>query len=118
MGTIEFWRTTNIVIAAAGQTLFALLYATFPWWRNFLGRALFFKAVAFMLLVDIAVMGRIWDWPHEDATFVVLYGVLGVGIWVQLIAFLRVRLEGREDAVSGDPQAKARAAKAAAKARR
>lgn len=106
---IDFWRTVNITIAALGQSLFVVLYSTFPWWRNFLGKALFFKASAFALLVDVAVAGRIWDWPHEDETFVILYGLLGLGIWVQLIAFLRVRLEGRADSVSGNPEAKAHA---------
>lgn len=102
---IEFWRTFGILFAAVGQTLFTLLYFTFPWYRNFLGRALFFKAVAFMTLVDVAVGGRIWDWPYEDALFVFLYWVLGFGIWYQFVAFLRVRLEGRQDVVSGNPNA-------------
>jgi len=100
--SIEFWRTAGILFAAVGQTLFALLYVTFPWWKNFLGRALFFKAVVFMVLVDVAVAGRIWDWPHEDAIFVGLYWVLGLGIWVQVAAFARVKWQRREDTVSGN----------------
>lgn len=103
--TIEFWRTAGIIFAAGGQTLFTVLYFTFPWWSNFLGRALFFKALAFSLLVDVAVAGRIWDWPHEDVIFVVLYWLLGFGCWYQFSAFLRVRLDGRQDAVSGNPRA-------------
>lgn len=103
--TIEFWRTAGILFAAVGQTLFTVLYFTFPWYANFLGRALFFKATAFMLLVDVAVAGRVWDWPGEDAIFVFLYWVLGIGIWYQFMAFLRVRLEDRQDAVSGNPHA-------------
>jgi len=103
--TIEFWRTAGITFAAVGQTLFTVLYFTFPWWSNFLGRALFFKAFAFMTLVDVAVAGRVWDWPYEDAIFVSLYWLLGLGIWYQFLAFLRVRLDGRQDAVSGNPHA-------------
>jgi hypothetical protein len=102
---ITFWRTAGIIFAAIGQTLFTVLYFTFPWYANFLGRALFFKAVAFMTLVDVAVAGRIWDWPYEDNIFVLLYWVLGLGIWYQFIAFLRVRLNNRQDAVSGNPHA-------------
>lgn len=101
-GSLEFWRTVNIVVAAVGQTAFVVLYVTFPWWRTFLGKALFFKASAFALLVDVAVVGRIWDWPHEEATFVALYGLLGVGIWAQFVAFLRVRLTDTQDEVSGN----------------
>ena len=103
--TIEFWRTFGILFAATGQTLFTLLYFMFPWYANFLGRALFFKALAFMTLVDVAVFGRIYDWPYEDQLFVVLYWVLGLGIWYQFVAFLRVRLDGRQDSVSGNPHA-------------
>lgn len=100
---IELWRTINIAGAALGQTLFVALYMTFPWWRAFLGRALFFKAVAFALLVDVAVAGRIWDWPNEDATFVVLYGIVGVGIWCQLFAFAKVKWDAHiNDPVSGN----------------
>lgn len=99
---LDFWRTVTIIVAAVGQTMFALLYMTFPWWRNFLGRALFFKTCAFGALVDVAVVGRMWDWSGEDGTFVVLYGALAIGIWLQFIAFLRIRMEGRQDSVSGN----------------
>jgi hypothetical protein len=91
MPSIEIWRTIAIVSAAVGQTSFILLYLTFPWWQNFLGRSLFFKAVALGLLVDAVVVGRIWDWRYEDATFVALYFTLSVGVWVQLVAFARVK---------------------------
>lgn len=100
--SLEFWRTLGIIVAATGQTAFVLLYTTYPWWQRFLGRALFFKAMAFALLVDIAVAGRIWDWKYEDATFVILYWLLAFGIWVQFFAFLRVKLEHRENTVSGN----------------
>lgn len=103
--SVEFWRTVWIAGAALGQTLFVVLYFTFPWWANFLGRALFFKAFVFAVLVDVAVAGRIWDWPHEEATFVILYGAVAAGIWFQFFAFLIVRLDGRHDSVSGNPKA-------------
>lgn len=92
---IDFWRTTAIISAAIGQTLFILLYVTFPWWRTFLGRALFYKALSFGVLLDVAVMGRMFDWKYEDATFVCLYFLLSTGIWVQFGAFIRVKATGR-----------------------
>lgn len=91
---IDFWRTTAIISAAVGQTLFVLLYATFPWWRTFLGRSLFFFAAALGLLLDVAVVGRMLDWKYEDNTFVCLYFLLSTGIWVQFGAFLRVKHRG------------------------
>lgn len=101
MGSIEFWRTATITFAALGQTLFVLLYLSFPWWRSFLGRALFFKAVAFGILLDVAVIGQSFDWPHEDATFVTLYGLLAFGVWVQFVAFIRTKRRGLRDALGG-----------------
>lgn len=101
---MNFWRTVTIITAAIGQTLFVALYLTWPWWKEFLGRALFTKAVSLGALLDVAVIGRLTDWPKEDFTFVTLYGLVALGIWIQLIAFLRVRMSstsgrgvGRDD---------------------
>lgn len=96
---LDFWRTFGIVAAAIGQTAFALLYVTFPWWRNFLGRALFFKGASFAIVLDVQVIGRMKDWAHEDVTFVVLYCLLAVAIWVQTFTFLRVRMSARDHEV-------------------
>lgn len=93
MFEIETWRTFNILFTAVGQTLFISFYLTLPWWRTFLGRALFVKSMSFALLVDVAVLGRIYEWPYEDATFVVLYGLVGIGAWGQFIAFVK---QGRD----------------------
>lgn len=86
--SLEFWRTATLTAAALGQTAFALFYLTLPWWRTFLGRALFFKAATFMLLLDIGVAGRIFDWPGEEATIVALYGLVSFGTWGQFAAFV------------------------------
>lgn len=89
MTSLDLWRTVTIGTAAVGQTLFVAFYVTLPWWRTFLGRALFTFATLFALLVDVAVCGRVWDWPGEDACIVALYGLVALGVWGQLIAFIR-----------------------------
>ena len=104
MSDINFWRTVTISTAAVGQTLFIGLYVTFPWWRSFLGRALFGKAVVLLVLVDFAALSRLFGFGGVDRIFVVLYGLLALGIWVQFFAFLRVRLQHRENAVSGNSE--------------
>lgn len=96
MGSIEFWRTCGILFTALGQTLFVILYLTFPWWEEYLGRALFFKATAFALLVDVAVAGRVWDWEGEDVTFVILYWIVGIGVWFQMTAFAKVKFNSHQ----------------------
>jgi hypothetical protein len=102
VGSLDFWRTSGLLVTALGQTAFVALYATFPWWRRFLGRALFFKAVALAALADVAITGRIYDWRYEEQTFILLYWMLGIGVWAQFAAFLRVRLKKRQNSVSGN----------------
>lgn len=102
MPDLDAWRTITITTAAVGQTLFTLLYLMMPWWRSFLGRALFFKAVTFMVLVDMAMLSQVWEFGNRDAVFVWLYAFLALGIWAQTLAFVIVRLKGREPFVRGD----------------
>lgn len=82
------WYKGIAIVASLGQTLFVVLYATFPWYRSFLGRALFIKGLTLTLLLDTALAGVLWDWSHEDVWVVTLYGFMAFGIWAQLIAFL------------------------------
>lgn len=98
MWDIDTWRTVAITSAAVGQTLFVGFYCTLTWWRTFLGKALFSKALVFAVLLDIAVAGRVWDWPHEDGTIVACYTLVSAGIWLQFAAFVRqARLDRSTD---------------------
>lgn len=96
---ILWWYTTIAIVASVGQTLFVLLYMTFPWFETFLGKALFIKALTLALLLDVALAGTLWDWPHEEIWIVGLYGLTSVGIWAQFAAFLVQRF-GRKDHTS------------------
>lgn len=93
MFDIDFWRGATIGIAAIGQTSFVAMYLNFPWWRSYLGRALFVHAFTFALLVNVGLAGLVWNWPGEDGTFVALYGLVALGIWGQVIAFIRVHAD-------------------------
>lgn len=88
---IDTWRTIALGFAALGQTAFALLYMTFPWWRTFLGRALFYKALMLSILLDVIWLGRTFDFGWNDKVFVPLYGLLALGVWAQFLAFLKVK---------------------------
>lgn len=94
---LEFWRTAAIVGMAVGQTLFVVLYCTFPWWKTFLGRALFAKALSLMLLVNAVALARVFNFTGANTYFVLLYVILGVGIWVEFFTFLRVKWDARND---------------------
>lgn len=94
---LDFWRTATLAFVALGQVAFVMLYATFPWYKSFLGRALFFKGFTFLLLTGFAVLARLLDLGGEDKLFVVLYALLGLGVWAQTLAFLRTRLTGKRE---------------------
>lgn len=89
----ETIRTIIVSLAALGQTLFVFRYLALPWWETFLGRALFTKGVAFMILLSAGAAGRVWDWPGEERFIIAFYGLATIGIWFQLIAFIR---QGRQ----------------------
>lgn len=88
--------------AAVLQTAFVLLYFTFPWYSTFLGRALFGKAFVLAVLLDTFIVARALGWSNVDAIFTVLYFALVLGIGAQLIAFIKVKIDGRENEVSGN----------------
>lgn len=92
----ETLRTVALGVVSLGQTLFVILYATFPWYKTFLGRALFYKAVTLAVLTDVFIVSRLVEIPHADIVFVALYLFLGYGVWWQFLAFLKVRREGRQ----------------------
>lgn len=92
----DVWRTILLSVIAVGQTLFVVLYVTFPWWKSFLGRALFSKAFALMILIDFIALGRITGYARDDRVFVMLYSLLAVGVWAEVVVFLRVKYRGGE----------------------
>lgn len=101
--SLDFWRTVMLGSVALGQTLFVVLYMTYPFWKSFLGRALFFKAIALAILVDMYMYFRLFPFENADVVFVGLYGLLAFGVWFQFFAFLRIRVLHRQGrAVSGN----------------
>lgn len=95
-------RTVALITCAVTQTAFVVFYLTFPWFRSFLGRALFSKALALMVIVDFAALSRYFEFGDNDKMFTVLYWCLTLGVIAQFRAFIRVKREGREHEVSGN----------------
>lgn len=93
MLSLETMRTIALSFVAIGQTCFVLLYATFPWWRSILGKALFYKALTLGVIVDMFFVVRLLpEWPYWDNVFVGLYFVLGTGVWLQFAVFLYIAM--------------------------
>ena len=93
---ILWWYTAIALVAAVGQTLFVLLYMTFPWYETFLGKALFAKALTLALLLDVALIRAIFEWDRDGVWIVSLYGLAALGIWAQFLAFLVQRFGGHD----------------------
>lgn len=95
-------RAIMLAACAVVQTLFVLLYFSFPWYKTFLGRALFGKSLVLAVILDSFIVLRYLGLTSMDTVFVGLYTALFLAIFAQLVAFAKVRLEGRADEVSGN----------------
>lgn len=93
----EFWRRAALLFATVGQCLFITLYLFFPWWKTYLGRALFVKASTLGALLVTITIGITVDWRYEEAMRAFLNVAVALAIWGQVIAFFRVRAQGRQD---------------------
>lgn len=81
------WTLRLYTAAAIGQTLFVALWATLPWWRTVVGRALMVKSFALMVVLDWALVTyHLGPFAHQESISVVLFGLVVVGIWSQVAA--------------------------------
>ena len=74
--------------AAVGQTLFVLVYGSRPWWRHFVGSALFTKSLSLALTLDVVLLNHYVDYPYERAVWLVLLFVMAVAVWSQFVALM------------------------------
>jgi hypothetical protein len=96
----ETFSLVVFILTAPAQTAFAAVYAFgSPWWRSLLGKALMTKALGLALLIDISLLFH-WFGPNyflrefvRDAVF----GILLAGAWMQLLALLKEKFQGRRD---------------------
>lgn len=103
LNDLDGWRTITLLTAALGQTAFVFLYLLYPWWKSFLGKALFGKSIALVLIIDFAALSRIFEFGHSDLYFTIMYSVLAIGVWLQFFAFLSTIFGGERD-VSGNAE--------------
>lgn len=102
LSDINTWRTIALILASLGQTAFVLLYFFYPWWKTFLGRALFGKSIALVVIMDFAALSRIFKFGHDDIAFTILYALLAIGVWFQFVAFVHTLWTKGESGVSGN----------------
>lgn len=87
-----------VALAAPPATLFPFVYATRPWYRSLLGRALMTKAIGIALLIDISLLYN-WlgdDYALRDVVRLTVYSLITCGVWFQFIALVRT-IRKRDD---------------------
>ena len=78
-----------LVAAAIGQTCFVGLYATRPFWRHFVGRALMMKSASLALVLWVSV-ANIWlTYPYQLQVSACLTMLIAAAIWFQFVALVR-----------------------------
>lgn len=84
---LEYWRVLPFMLSVPPQLAFVLLYAlprfgAGEWWKDFTGRALFFKSsaiLAVLLLSTVSLLLLLWSGAaslHWDFSFSSTYRVL------------------------------------------
>lgn len=80
-----------VILGAIGQTLFVAVWATLPWWQEWIGRALMIKSIALLLLFDNALLILIRPQLHSIWVDRVVYTLILIGIWSQVAALINER---------------------------
>lgn len=92
---VDLW-TVHVLLL--GQTVFLIMWAVLPWWREWVGRALMVKSAALWLLISVnlalywytEVTGIYAAWMEWAAYFTHL--AVTIGVWSQVAA---LTYEGR-----------------------
>lgn len=93
-----FWQVADswqrgafvaIVVATVAQTIFVLVYGTRPWWRHFVGRALFIKSASLCVVLWLTVINTFLRYPGQEQVSSLALWLVAVAIIHQLVALLR-----------------------------
>lgn len=86
---LTHWSYLILHVSAVGQTLFVLIWVTLPFYRSWIGRALFVKSVSLAIYLDFAEVVYWWGpLPDQLLLGVLLFGLIAVGIWSQVVAIV------------------------------
>jgi hypothetical protein len=92
------WYAVSVVfmyLIAIPANGFPIIYGTFfPWFKSWLGRALFTKAIGIALLVDTAVLYQLLgdDYPGRGLIRFIAFGTVLIGIYLQFFVVVYLKL--------------------------
>lgn len=94
------WWSLPLLLAALPQTLFVLQYGipqlgAGQWWRDPIGRALFIKAAALAIVLDLFVLWVVFPESWISTAMLVGYWLVFLGVLYQFVALNRSRRHER-----------------------
>lgn len=86
---LEEIQLNCVFVWGVAQTMFVGLWTASPWWRTYVGRAMFIKSLSIALLLDAEITAYLWPYAYSDEvkTVVIVLG-MAASIW-QLFAFVK-----------------------------
>lgn len=100
--TLELIDAALVHLMAVGQTIFIIIWALLPWWKEWIGRALMIKSVALWLLMTV---GLIVFWIEQavgmrgwmEPTMLVTHVFVLIGVWSQVAALAYEKNRAKRD---------------------
>lgn len=94
LGPLEQASVVLVHLMVVGQLLFVALWASFPWWKEWVGRALMIKSFSLLVLL-VGSLALFWgfmitdaEWSWAEEFRLGMNAFVTLGIWTQLVAFL------------------------------
>lgn len=108
IGSQDFWRELPLFISFPAQVAFLLIYAlpalgAGMWWKDFVGRALFFKSLSLAFVLAISAFRNVveivnhphisfaWDQPFSELIITIGFWLVALAIIYQLVAIIKLR---------------------------
>lgn len=78
-------------VATVGKIVFVVVYTTGPWWRHFVGRALFGESVTLAVTLAVTLVNAYVVYPYQLQVGALLMWSIALAILYQLAALIRQR---------------------------
>lgn len=85
------WQRASLValaLATVVQTLFVVIYASRPWWKARVGRALMLKSAALCVVLWLTIVNTFYVYAGEEAIGTVALWVVAIAITYQFVVLL------------------------------
>lgn len=77
-----------VIVATFAQTLFILIYATRPWWRVRVGRALMLKSASLCVVLWLTLVGTFLTYRDQEQVDALALCLIALAIVYQLVVLL------------------------------